>query len=255
MPAFFGPTGSGNESFDEFIARYLQGQRAAQSGRTVDITRLLSRRTQEVLADAARFAGDHGHSEVDALHILRVMIESAQVSDALRGLGSDPAELAEAVEQRLPERSERLVEGAAPSITSAAQRALLDAYQVARAFGSTYIDPEHLFSAFVVNQEMPVGQVLAQFGVTPQTLQAGYESAREAQASGTATAGEEPSTTPLLDQFGTDLTALAREGKLDPVIGRADEIAQTIEILSRRTKNNPVLIGEAGVGKTAVVEG
>lgn len=254
MPAFFGPAGSGSESFDEFIARYLQGQRAAQSGRTIDITRVLSRRTQEVLADAARFAADHGHAEVDALHILRVMVESAPVADALRALGTDPAALAEAAEQRLPERSEPLTQGA-PSITSAAQRALLDAYQVARAFGSTYIDPEHLFSAFVVNQEMPVGQVLASFGVTPQTLQAGYESAREAQASGTATAGGEPSTTPLLDQFGTDLTALARDGKLDPVIGRADEIAQTIEILSRRTKNNPVLIGEAGVGKTAVVEG
>ena len=70
MPTFFGPAGSGSESFDEFLARYLQGQRAAQSGRTIDITRLLSRRTQEVLADAARFAVEHGHSEVDALHVL-----------------------------------------------------------------------------------------------------------------------------------------------------------------------------------------
>ena len=119
MPAFFGPAGSGSESFDEFIARYLQGQRAAQSGRTIDITRVLSRRTQEVLADAARFAADHGHAEVDALHILRVMVESAPVADALRALGTDPAALAEAAEQRLPERSEPLTQGA-PSITSAA---------------------------------------------------------------------------------------------------------------------------------------
>ncbi|MET1052241.1 MAG: ATP-dependent Clp protease ATP-binding subunit [Mycetocola sp.] len=253
MPAFFGPAGSGNESFDEFLARYLQGQRAAQSGRTIDITRLLSRRTQEVLADAARFAVDHGHAEVDALHILRVMVESSPVAEALRALGTDPGELAAAAEQRLPERSERRVDAA--SITSSAQRALLDAHQVARAFGSTYIDPEHLFFAFVVNQEMPVGQVLASFGVTPQTLQAGYEAAREAQASGETIGQPTASDTPQLDKFGTDLTALARDGKLDPVIGRADEIAQTIEILSRRTKNNPVLIGEAGVGKTAVVEG
>ncbi|MBG6238547.1 ATP-dependent Clp protease ATP-binding subunit ClpC [Mycetocola sp. CAN_C7] len=253
MPAFFGPAGSGNESFDEFLARYLQGQRAAQSGRTIDITRLLSRRTQEVLADAARFAVDHGHTEVDALHILRVMVESSPVAEALRALGTDPTALAEATEQRLPERSERRVDTA--SITSSSQRALLDAHQVARAFGSTYIDPEHLFFAFVVNQEMPAGQVLASFGVTPETLQAGYEAAREAQASGETPGQAEASDTPQLDKFGTDLTELARAGKLDPVIGRADEIAQTIEILSRRTKNNPVLIGEAGVGKTAVVEG
>src|SRR5690606_12035304 len=119
----------------------------------------------------------------------------------------------------------------------------------------TYIDPEPVFFAFVVNQGMPAGQLLASFGVTPQALQAGYESARAAQATGSEPGQPTASDTPMLDQFGTDLTARARDGKLDPVIGRADEIAQTIEILSRRTKNNPVLIGEAGVGKTAVVEG
>jgi ATP-dependent Clp protease ATP-binding subunit ClpC len=253
MPTFFGPGGSGSESFDEFLARYLQGQRAAQSGRTIEITRLLSRRTQEVLADAARFAVEHGHSEVDALHVLRVLVEKSPVADAIRSLGTDPAVLAEAVEQRLPEKADLQVQSA--SITSSAQRALMDAYQVARAFGSTYIDPEHLFSAFVVNQEMPAGHLLAGFGITPQALQAGYESARAAGAAADAPGQPEASATPLLDQFGTDLTARARDGKLDPVIGRADEIAQTIEILSRRTKNNPVLIGEAGVGKTAVVEG
>jgi ATP-dependent Clp protease ATP-binding subunit ClpC len=253
MPAFFGPTGSESESFDEFLARYLQGQRAAQSGRTIDITRLLSRRTQEVLADAARFAVEHGHSEVDALHVLRVLVGTSPIVDTLRSLGTDSAALAEAVEQRLPQKADRQVQSA--SITSSAQRALMEAYQVARAFGSTYVDPEHLFFAFVVNQEMPAGQLLASFGVTPQALQAGYESARAAHAAGDAPGQPAASDTPMLDQFGTDLTARARDGKLDPVIGRADEIAQTIEILSRRTKNNPVLIGEAGVGKTAVVEG
>lgn len=99
--------------------------------------------------------------------------------------------------------------------------------------------------------------MLAAAGVTPQSLQ---EGAREAQSNGAgnrqgSTAATENSDTPMLDQFGTDLTALARENKLDPVIGRSEEIEQTIEILARRTKNNPVLIGEAGVGKTAIAEG
>ncbi|SDJ97969.1 ATP-dependent Clp protease ATP-binding subunit ClpC [Cryobacterium psychrotolerans] len=254
MPIFFGPAGSGEGSFDEFIARYLQGQPAAQSGRPIDITRLLSRRTHEVLAQAAQFAIDHGHPDVDALHILRVMAPQTPASDAIRRTGADPAAIAKAVEQRLPETSAQR-SAAAPSLTHSAQRALLDAHQVARAFGSTYIDPEHLFYAFVVNQDAPAGQVLAAAGVTPESLQAG---AGEDQAGDTVTsrpAASENSDTPMLDSYGTDLTARARAGELDPVIGRSDEIEQTIEILSRRTKNNPVLIGEAGVGKTAIVEG
>ncbi|GGE94668.1 ATP-dependent Clp protease ATP-binding subunit [Mycetocola zhadangensis] len=251
MPTFFGPAGSGSESFDEFLARYLQGQRSAQSGRTIDMTKLLSRRSHAVLADAARYAIEHGHAEVDALHILHVLVETEPIAQAIRAGDGDSAQIADAAEQRLPGKTddEMVV---SPALTSAAQRALLDAHQVARAFGSTYIDPEHLFFAFVVNQEAPVGQLLAAFGVTPQSLQAGHEAARQEQASAGSKASSE---TPMLDQFGTDLTERARDGKLDPVIGRADEIAQTLEILSRRTKNNPVLIGEAGVGKTAVVEG
>ncbi|MEB0002269.1 ATP-dependent Clp protease ATP-binding subunit [Cryobacterium sp. 10S3] len=254
MPTFFGPADSGNGSFDEFIARYLQGQQgAAPTGRPIDITRLLSRRTHEVLAEAAQYAVEHGHSHVDVLHILRVLVLREPAAQAIRNTGTDPAALALAAEQRLPERSAPTGD-ATPGLTPSAQRALLDAHQIARAFGSTYIDPEHLFFAFVVNEDSPAGQVLAAAGVTQESLQAG---AREPQADAT---GQDPapasaSETPMLDTYGTDLTARARDGKLDPVIGRADEIEQTIEILSRRTKNNPVLIGEAGVGKTAVVEG
>ncbi|MEC5150190.1 ATP-dependent Clp protease ATP-binding subunit [Cryobacterium sp. GrIS_2_6] len=254
MPTFFGPADSGNGSFDEFIARYLQGQQgAAPAGRPIDITRLLSRRTHEVLAEAAQYAVDHGHSHVDVLHILRVLVLREPAAQAIRNAGADPAALALAAEQRLPERSAPTGD-ATPGLTPSAQRALLDAHQIARAFGSTYIDPEHLFFAFVVNEDSPAGQVLAAAGVTQESLQAG---AREPQADATSQAPAQASAseTPMLDTYGTDLTARARDGKLDPVIGRADEIEQTIEILSRRTKNNPVLIGEAGVGKTAVVEG
>ncbi|HLS32303.1 MAG TPA: ATP-dependent Clp protease ATP-binding subunit, partial [Brevibacterium sp.] len=160
---------------------------------------------------------------------------------------------------RLPERAESRVPGQV-SLTQATQKSLLDAYQVARGFGSTYIDPEHVFLAFVLNQEASVGQLLASSGVTPQSLQqAAAQAAESGQVFGQAedgVAGEAgESDTPMLDAFGHDLTAEAREDRLDPVIGRTEEIAETIEILARRTKNNPVLIGEAGVGKTAVVEG
>jgi ATP-dependent Clp protease ATP-binding subunit ClpC len=261
MAEFFGPAESGHGSFDEFLARYLQGQRAAGPGHPMDITRLLSRRTHDVLARAAQFAAQHGHIHVDALHILRVMVEREPAADYIRHAGAEPAAIATAAEERLPEQATARAE-TTPALTPSAQRALLDAYQVARAFGSTYIDPEHVFFALVVNQEAPAGQVLAAAGVTPESLQSGprEQSARR----GATPSGAEPglsqaaaagSDTPTLDTYGSDLTARAGEGDLDPVIGRSAEIEQTIEILARRTKNNPVLVGEAGVGKTAIIEG
>lgn len=256
MPTFFGADGSGSGSFDEFLARYLQSQRAAQPVRPIDLTRMLSRRTHELLAQTAEFAVSHGYSHVDALHILRVMVEQKPAIDALNHAGLNPVALAKAVEQRLPESSDERA-STPPDFTPSAQRALLEALQVARSFGSTYVDPEHLFFAFMMNQDAPAGQVLAAAGVTPAALQAGALKAAQENALGDpdATAASAESETPMLDLYGTDLTDRARSGKLDPVIGRADEIEQTIEILSRRTKNNPVLIGEPGVGKTAIVDG
>ena len=105
MPLFFGPA-SGNGSFDEFLVRYLQGQRAAQSRRTVDLTRLLSRRTHEVLAQAAASAAGLGHTEVDALHILRVMAEQEPAAGQIKLTGADPQDIVRAAEQSLPEKAE-----------------------------------------------------------------------------------------------------------------------------------------------------
>src|SRR5690606_30533197 len=144
----------------------------------------------------------------------------------------------------------------AARITPSASRALFHAYQVARSAGATYIDPEHLFFALVLGQDVPAGQVLARAGVTAEALTQGAREHGAAPVGGDgAEAGAAASDSPLLAKCGIALTARARAGELDPVIGRSDEIEQTIEILSRRTKNNPVLIGEAGVGKTAIVDG
>ncbi|WP_209325560.1 ATP-dependent Clp protease ATP-binding subunit [Brevibacterium renqingii] len=253
MAAFYGSAGSGGDSFDEFLARFLQGQNGARRGRSVDINRLLSKRSHEVIEAAAEFAGRHGQSEVDALHILRVMVDSEPGISAVRQAGADPEAIAHGIEERLPAATD-IEADSSPSLTGSAQRALLDAYQVARAFGSTYIDPEHIFFAFVLNQEMPAGRILAQAGVTQSSLQAGAEAAEAGMQPGQAAEGEDAQES-VLEKYGTDLTALAADGRLDPVIGRAEEVEQTIEILARRTKNNPVLLGEAGVGKTAIAEG
>ncbi|WP_193096182.1 ATP-dependent Clp protease ATP-binding subunit [Brevibacterium sp. FME17] len=252
MATFFGSAGSGGDSFDEFLARFLQGQQGARQGRSVDINKLLSKRSHEVIDNAADYAREHGQGEVDALHILRTMAETEPGVSAIRQAGADPEQVAHAVEERLPASSSTKPEGPL-TLTGSGQRALLDAYQVARAFGSTYVDPEHLFFAFVLNHEMPAGRILAQAGVTQERLQAGAEAAEAGDPQGGPGTGQPEET--MLERFGTDLTALAADGELDPVIGRAEEIQETIEILARRTKNNPVLLGEAGVGKTAIAEG
>ncbi|WP_375400365.1 ATP-dependent Clp protease ATP-binding subunit [uncultured Amnibacterium sp.] len=254
MPQFTG-SGSSDGSFDEFLARLLQSQQSGPAGRPIDIGRLLSRRTHAVVGSAARFAVEHGHAEVDGLHLLHELVRSEQALGILRSGGIDTDSLLHAIEERLPAGGERI--GGAPALTPSAQRALLESAQIARAFGSTYVDPEHLFFAFVADQQAIAGQLLAAHGVTPEKLQS-IAQGGGAESVGTGATGSpaaSDSETPTLDRYATDLTALAREGKLDPVVGRADEVAQTVEILLRRTKNNPVLIGEPGVGKTAIVEG
>lgn len=256
MAAIYGPIGDG--SFDDFIARILQGQRVPAQ-RAIDLSRLVSRRTSSIMASAVEYAREHKHAEVDALHLLHALLEVDQVATAVHGTGADVDALRQAIDERMPADGDREVEGP-PSLTASAQRALRDAYQIARANGSSYIDPEHLFFAFLVAGDTAAGGLLQEAGITPEALQrAATQAQREAieaqQGRAPGKAVDPSSTTPTLDEFGIDLTARARDGKVDPVIGRADEIEQTIEILSRRTKNNPVLIGEAGVGKTAIVEG
>lgn len=247
MSASFGSMGSDPRSFDEFLARFLHGRQAG-AARPIDLTRVLSRRSQQILNAAAAFALEHGHRDVDALHILRVMVDQSPAQEAIRSAGADPTTLVAAVEERLPAADDEGARDEQPALTGSTRRLLLDAYQVARGFGSTYIDPEHIFIALVVNGESPSGQLLQSAGVTPEALQ--KAAAGEGSAAPSST-GERST----LDTYSVDLTQRARDGKIDPIVGRHGEIEQTIEILSRRTKNNPVLIGEAGVGKTAVVEG
>ncbi|WP_242091384.1 ATP-dependent Clp protease ATP-binding subunit [Curtobacterium sp. DN_7.5] len=270
MPETFGSAGS--DSFDEFLARLIAAQQSEQQwarqqrpvpfGRPVDITRLLSRRTHQLLQRTAEYATEQGQHEIDALHVLHVLVRTDPFTAVVRQAGVDPERLADEIEQRLPAPADDAVAtDGRPALTGTAQRILLEATQAAKGFGSTYTDPEHVFFALVMDQDTVTGQLLASAGVTPQVMQEYAQQAAAAAREGrpmpgtTEAAQQQQSETPTLDQYGSDLTARAREGRIDPVIGRADEIEQAVEILLRRTKNNPVLIGEPGVGKTAIVEG
>jgi ATP-dependent Clp protease ATP-binding subunit ClpC len=239
---FPGPYGS---PFDDFFGQYGGGGAGGPRQR-VDITQFLSQQARELVNDAARRAAETGSPDLDTEHLLWAMTEEESTRQFLSRAGADLAQLRAELDG-LPRRGEPHAEP--PSLTPAAKRALLDAHQISRALGSSYIGPEHLLFALAINPDSPGGRILRQLGITPEALQ------QAATGGGQGGAGRPASSTPTLDEYGRDLTAMARNGEIDPVIGRESEIEQTVEVLSRRRKNNPVLIGEAGVGKTAIVEG
>ncbi|MEH0845210.1 ATP-dependent Clp protease ATP-binding subunit [Micromonospora sp. CPCC 205711] len=244
-----GPGDFGSDPWDEFLARYFgRGEGGRRPAHRVDITRLMTADAREMLADAARRAAEKHSNDLDTDHLLWAALQREPLRDLVRRAGADPDALVNA----LGGRGEGAPRGEVPpnlSLTPAAKRALLDAHQLSRAMGANYIGPEHILMALPLNPESPAGRMLAAGRIQPESLQA-------ASAERGPTSGPKPDRgTPTLDQYGQDLTELARMDQIDPVIGRAAEIEQAVEILSRRTKNNPVLIGEAGVGKTAIVEG
>ncbi|MFF4836190.1 ATP-dependent Clp protease ATP-binding subunit [Streptomyces sp. NPDC001315] len=232
------------EEFDELMSRYFGGEGQAAPARRVqrvDIGSLLSERARELVAEARHIASVQGSEELDARQLLAAATEQDSTRRLIEEAGADP----DRIRERLGTGTDDDEKTQPATLTPAAKRALLDAYQISRAEDSSYIGPEHLLRALAANPESAAGQVLADSGWELTRLPT--ESAAER--------AKAPSSTPTVDEFGRDLTEDARAGRLDPVIGRDDEVEQTIEVLSRRSKNNPVLIGDPGVGKTAIVEG
>jgi len=246
---FYGPEGFGSSPFDEFLARLYGAGGQRRPSQRVDITRLMSGPARELLAAAASHVAERGGTDLGTEHLLWAAAALEPTRQLLIRAGADPGALADAVGAQEASRART---SEPPQLTPGAKRALLDAHRISRSLGSTYIGPEHILLALAVNPESSAGGMLSAARVTPEALQAALAGQRVPP--GSAGPGGR-SATPTLDEFGRDLTAMAREGRVDPVIGRDGEIEQTIEVLSRRGKNNPVLIGEAGVGKTAIVEG
>ncbi|WP_037673836.1 ATP-dependent Clp protease ATP-binding subunit [Streptomyces griseus] len=247
---FTSPEGYG-DPFGEFLARFFGGPRPGP--RQINIGQLLSQPARELVRGAAQYAAEHGSRDLDTEHLLRAALSAEPTRSLLSRAGADPDSLATQIDERSGPAQHPPGEAPPPtslSLTPAAKRALLDAHELARSRGAGHIGPEHVLSALASNPDSAAGHILnsARFGHTglppeaPEAPQARAERQR-------------PTGTPTLDKYGRDLTDLARQGGIDPVIGREDEIEQTIEVLSRRGKNNPVLIGDAGVGKTAIVEG
>ncbi|MEU9443117.1 ATP-dependent Clp protease ATP-binding subunit [Streptomyces sp. NPDC048304] len=240
------------DPFGEFLARFFGGPPSGAK-RHIDIGRLLSQPARELVRGAAVYAVEHGSRDLDTQHLLRAALESEPTRSLLSRAGADPDSLASEIDDRAGPVQHPPGEAPPPtslSLTPAVKRALLDAHDLARASGAGYIGPEHVLSALAANPDSAAGHILnaARFSAGSLPPEA-PESTQTRQERPRATG------TPTLDKYGRDLTDLARQGRVDPVIGRDTEIEQTIEVLSRRGKNNPVLIGDAGVGKTAIVEG
>ncbi len=195
------------------------------------------------------------HQQVTPLHILKVLIEDREglAANLARAAGGDPAGALKACESGLA-RLPRVDGAGAGQATLAPDTARLfeDAERVADKAGDSFVTVERLLLALVLAAGTPAAQVLADAGVTAQGLNRAIEDVRKGRTAASATAEDSYD---ALKKYARDLTAEAAEGKIDPVIGRDEEIRRTIQVLSRRTKNNPVLIGEPGVGKTAIVEG
>jgi ATP-dependent Clp protease ATP-binding subunit ClpC len=246
-----GPIGPGGPGqWDDFFARFFGAAEPRRSAR-IDITKYMSGDAREVLSAAARRAAeladpDRAVADLDTDHLLWGALQQDQLKQTVRRAGADPDQLLAALGRPAGVREEFPEQVA---LTPAAKRALLDSLQISRAVGASYVGPEHILMALGLNPDSAAGRLLAG-KLDPQALQQPEPQPGAARGGGSAQGN-----TPTLEQYGVDLTELARRGEIDPVIGRADEIEQAVEILSRRTKNNPVLIGEAGVGKTAIVEG
>ncbi len=211
-------------------------------------------RTQEALQAAVRSAAGRGNAHVEPAHLLQALLGQRDgiAVALLSGLGVDIAALSGTVDRAvdaLPSASGATV--ASPDLAQPSYRVLKAAGDLAATRGDSFVSTEHLLIA-LAGPDTPTGPTLAGVGATPEALLRALDEARGGRRVDSA---DPEGSFKALEKYGVDLTARAREGKIDPVIGRDAEIRRVVQVLSRRTKNNPVLIGEPGVGKTAVVEG
>ncbi|AFR06200.1 ATP-dependent chaperone ClpB [Nocardiopsis alba] len=214
----------------------------------------LTRKSQEALADAIRQATSDGSPQTEPLHLLNALLNQAEgiTRPLLKEVGADPDLIKDKVEAAiggLPKASGATV--GSPSSSRQLIVSLNTAAQRAQRMEDEYVSTEHLLVGLATDGG-EASRILKEAGAGPDELLEAFERVR---GTGRVTSENPEDTYQSLEKFGVDLTERAREGKVDPVIGRDGEIRRVIQVLSRRTKNNPVLIGEPGVGKTAVVEG
>src|SRR3989441_6967422 len=212
-------------------------------------------RSKGFVQSAQGLALRSGHQRLSPEHLLKVLLEDKEglCANLIRAAGGDPQVALAAIDAELDKQPKVEGSGAGQVYLAPELARIFDqAEKIAEKAGDSYVTVERLLLALAMASDTPSGKGLAASHVTPQSLNAAIENLRKGRKAESASAEEGYD---ALKKYARDLTEAAREGKLDPVIGRDEEIRRTIQVLSRRTKNNPVLIGEPGVGKTAIVEG
>jgi ATP-dependent Clp protease ATP-binding subunit ClpB len=215
----------------------------------------LTTKSRDVITGAVADAGQRGHATVEPWHMLLALLDTggSTASALLRAVGANAADIrraaVRAIEQLPSARGASIGE---PSLSREFVNAIGEAELIAKPLGDEYVSTEHLLAG-LARVGGAVGKALRDTGATEEALVAAFPEVRGGDRR--VTTAEPEQTYKALEKYSVDLTALAREGKIDPVIGRDTEIRRVVQVLSRRTKNNPVLIGEPGVGKTAIVEG
>ncbi len=211
-------------------------------------------KAQEAVQRASELASEHGNPEVLPAHLLAALLEDKEgiVPPVLEKIGIGPQSVLGDVSQEIEKLPKISGAAAQPTLSQAANQLLDRAFKEADTFKDEYVSTEHLLLAATQLKRDPVQQILARHGATHDAILKALTSIRGSQR---ITDQNPEGKYQALERYARDLTELARRGKLDPVIGRDEEIRRVMQVLSRRTKNNPVLIGEPGVGKTAIVEG
>ncbi|MDH5772714.1 MAG: AAA family ATPase, partial [Rhodospirillaceae bacterium] len=215
----------------------------------------LSQRSQGFLQAAQTIALRSNHQQITPVHLLKALLDDEEglCAGLINSAGGDGKKALKATETALGKIPSVEGSGAGQMYMGTELARILDqSVQIAEKAGDSFVTVERLLLAITLANTTDAGRILADCGLTPQALNGAIESLRKGRTADSANAEDQFD---ALKKYARDLTRAAAEGKIDPVIGRDEEIRRTIQVLSRRTKNNPVLIGEPGVGKTAIVEG
>ena len=208
---------------------------------------------QEALQAAVGIATDANAGQLMPVHVLKALLSSGEhnLRAIIERVGADPASIEAQVDDAIARQPRVSGDTAQMGMADATVRVGNAAEKLASKLGDSYVTSEHLLCA-LADDKTDAGSILKAAGVTGKRVEEAYNSLRGDER---VTSQDSKPEFEALEKYGRNVTDLARQGKLDPVIGRVEEIRRTIQVLSRRTKNNPVLIGEPGVGKTAIVEG
>ena len=211
-----------------------------------------TQKSMEAVQNCEKVASDYGNQEIEQEHLLYSLLtlEDSLISKMIEKMGIDPQTFLNRVEELIEKRPK--VQGGQPYVGQYLNKVLISAEDEMKVFGDEYVSVEHIFLAMIKHPSSTIKNLFKEFGITRETFLQALSTVRGNQR---VTSDNPEATYDTLEKYGQDLVEKAKEQKLDPVIGRDEEIRNVVRILSRKTKNNPVLIGEPGVGKTAVVEG